>query len=102
MGRKGYASFREFYPFYLSQHRHPVNRRLHLAGNFAVVALLVAAIGLRLWWLLIAVPVVGYGLAWCGHFFFEHNRPATFSHPIYSLMGDWVAFAEVLALRRRW
>ncbi len=28
-----FASFREFYPFYLSEHRHPVSRRLRrLAG----------------------------------------------------------------------
>ncbi|HEY7006707.1 MAG TPA: DUF962 domain-containing protein, partial [Sphingomicrobium sp.] len=50
------------------------------------------------WWLL-AAPVAGYGFAWIGHFFFEKNRPATFSYPFYSLLGDWVMFADIL--RRR-
>ncbi|MGN6808142.1 MAG: Mpo1-like protein, partial [Trinickia sp.] len=39
--------------------------------------------------------VCGYGFAWVGHFFFEKNRPATFSHPLYSLMGDWVMFKDI-------
>ncbi|MGH8427551.1 MAG: Mpo1-like protein [Gammaproteobacteria bacterium] len=91
-----FAGFREFYPFYLSQHRNPVNRGLHFSGNLIIIALLIAAIVTRFWWLLIAVPVAGYGLAWIGHFFFEHNRPATFTHPLYSLIGDWVAFAQTL------
>lgn len=100
MNEPRFASFREFYPFYLSQHRHPVNRALHFSGNVVILALIAAAIATRFWWLLIAVPVAGYGLAWIGHFFFEHNRPATFTHPFYSLIGDWAAFAQVLAGRR--
>lgn len=100
MNEQGFASFREFYPFYLSQHRNPVNRALHFAGSALVLLLIAAAIAARLWWLLIAVPVAGYGFAWIGHFFFERNRPATFSHPFYSLIGDWVAFVQMLARRR--
>ena len=46
-------------------------------------------------WLL-AMPVCGYGFAWVGHFVFEKNRPATFRHPVWSLMGDWVMFWQML------
>jgi hypothetical protein len=46
-------------------------------------------------WLL-ALPVVGYGFAWLGHFAFEKNKPATFTNPIYSLQGDWVMFFQML------
>ena len=45
------------------------------------------------------MPVVGYGLAWVGHFAFERNTPAAFAQ-IYSLMGDGVKFAEVVSRRR--
>jgi len=48
------------------------------------------------WPLLWFIPVIGYGFAWVGHFFFEKNRPATFKHPLYSLMGDWVMFKDIL------
>jgi hypothetical protein len=48
------------------------------------------------------LPVVGYGPAWIGHFFYEKNRPATFSHPFYSLMGDFRMFADVISGRIKW
>ena len=47
------------------------------------------------WWLLAAL-LCGYGFAWVGHFFFEKNRPATFKHPFYSFVGDWVMFKDIL------
>ena len=91
-----FASFAEFYPFYLSEHRHPTSRRLHFAGSALVLAFLIGVALTRNAWWLAAIPVAGYGFAWVGHFFFEHNRPATFSHPLYSLMGDWVMFKDIL------
>ncbi|MDI3261190.1 MAG: DUF962 domain-containing protein [Fulvimonas sp.] len=96
-----FRSFREFYPYYLGEHRHPVCRRLHLLGSTLVLALVLVAILTADWrWLLLA-PVVGYGFAWIGHFVFEKNRPATFRHPLYSLLGDWVMYWQVLTGRRR-
>jgi len=96
-----YQSFKEFYPFYLSEHRHPVCRLLHFLGTLNVLALLIFAILTGRWIFLAALPVLGYGFAWVGHFFFEKNRPATFTYPFYSLAGDWVMFAEILVLRRK-
>lgn len=98
MGRR-FASFREFYPYYLAEHRHPVSRRLHVVGSAGVLLLAVAAaVSGNPWWLLAAL-FCGYGFAWVGHFFFEKNRPATFRHPIYSFAADWVMFRDVLAGR---
>jgi hypothetical protein len=91
-----YATFRDFYPYYLSEHRNPTCRRLHFAGSWIVVALIALAVFTRTTWLLLLVPVAGYGFAWVGHFVYEKNRPATFKHPLYSLMGDWVMFWQLL------
>jgi hypothetical protein len=91
-----YTTFRDFYPFYLSEHRHPVCRRLHFAGSVLVLAVIAATVVTRNAWWLAAAPVAGYGFAWVGHFFFEKNRPATFSYPFYSLMGDWVMFGDIV------
>lgn len=91
-----YTSFRDFYPFYLSEHRHPVCRRLHFAGSMLVLATIAAAIVTRNGWWLVAAPIAGYGFAWAGHFFFENNRPATFTYPLYSLLGDWVMFGDII------
>ncbi|GAA4870324.1 DUF962 domain-containing protein [Luteimonas vadosa] len=91
-----FASFREFYPFYLAEHSHRTSRRLHVVGSLGVLALVgVAIVERNAWWLLAALAC-GYGFAWVGHFFFEKNRPATFKHPVYSFIGDWVMLKDVL------
>ncbi|WP_179888187.1 MULTISPECIES: DUF962 domain-containing protein [unclassified Marinobacter] len=98
---KTFRSFAEFYPFYLNEHRNRTCRRLHFIGSSLVLAVIawVAVSGNLLW--LLALPVIGYGFAWIGHFGFEKNRPATFHHPLYSLMGDWVMFKDMLTGRIR-
>ena len=94
-----YRRFAEFYPFYLSEHRNRVCRRLHCVGSALVLAVVVMAIATRdpLW--LLAAPAVGYGFAWVGHFAFEKNRPATFKYPLYSLIGDWAMFRDIITGR---
>ena len=91
-----FASFREFYPFYLEEHSNRTSRRLHFIGSCGVLALLATmAVTGNAWWALGAL-FCGYGFAWVGHFFFEKNRPATFRHPLYSFAGDWVMFKDIL------
>lgn len=97
-----FNDFRAFYPYYLSEHSRRATRRLHVFGSFCVLGLIATAFVTRIWWLLALTLVAGYGFAWVGHLFFEKNRPATFTHPFYSLMGDWVMFAQALAGRIRW
>ena len=86
------ASYREFWPFYLRQHAKAATRRIHFFGTGLVLAVLVAALATQVWWLLIAVPLAGYAPAWYAHFFVEHNRPATFIHPFWSLVSDFRMF----------
>lgn len=97
---KRYKNFAEFYPDYLAEHRHPQCRRLHFIGSALVLVILSVALIVGKWEMLLALPVVGYGFAWAGHFFFERNKPATFKHPLYSLIGDWVMFKDMLTGKR--
>jgi hypothetical protein len=90
-----FASFSAFYPYYLGEHQNVTCRRLHFIGSLGVIGCLAMAIATADWLWLPAAIVCGYGFAWIGHFFFEKNRPATFRHPIYSLMGDWVMFKDI-------
>jgi hypothetical protein len=92
----GFASFAEFYPYYLAEHSNSTSRRLHFVGTSLVIALLTYALASFNFALLLGVPVAGYGFAWAGHFFFERNRPATFRHPFYSLLGDFVMFRDLI------
>lgn len=91
-----FASFSEFYPFYLQEHSNIISRRLHFIGSWGVLLLLAVAIYTgNAWWALGAL-FCGYGFAWVGHLFFEKNRPATFKYPFYSFAGDWVMFKDIL------
>ena len=95
-----FTSFDEFYPYYLEEHSNRTNRRLHFIGTTAGLMLLIlgavsgslATFGACL----LGALLVGYGMAWIGHFFFEHNRPATFQYPWMSYLGDWKMWWQIL------
>lgn len=95
MSEARFASFREFYPFYLQEHSNKTCRRLHFIGTSLVLALLVAVVITGQWLWLWAFPVIGYGFAWVGHYVYEKNRPATFKYPLYSFMGDFVMYKDI-------
>ncbi|MDA0315432.1 MAG: DUF962 domain-containing protein [Bacteroidetes bacterium] len=93
---KKYHSLKEFYPYYLKEHQHPTSRILHFVGTGLVLVVLGLAIALENYSWLAGIPVIGYGFAWVGHFFFEKNKPATFTYPFYSLASDFLLFFDLL------
>jgi hypothetical protein len=96
-----FASFRDFYPYYLSEHADRSCRRMHYLGSsLGLVCLALAILNANAWWVLAGL-IAGYGCAWIGHYGFEKNRPATFKYPFYSFAGDWVMFADMLRGRIR-
>jgi hypothetical protein len=94
-----FSSFAEFYPYYLNEHRHPLCRALHYVGSGLVVIVLLLVLLSQQWVYLWLLPLLGYGFAWLGHVLFEHNKPATFSYPFYSLAADWVMLRDFLTGR---
>jgi hypothetical protein len=100
MAEKQYRTLEQFYPYYLTEHRDPACRMLHFIGTGLALVLLA---GFLLTWNWVFLPVAllaGYGFAWVGHFFFERNRPATFTYPVLSLVSDFRLFFEILTRRR--
>lgn len=91
-----FKSFADFYPYYLKEHSNIVCRKLHFLGTCGVIALFLLFFFTGTVSVLFFIPLVGYGFAWAGHFIFEKNRPATFKHPLYSLLGDFRMFWEIL------
>lgn len=85
-------TFREFWPFYLSQHRNPVCRWLHFTGTTVGILFVIAAVQWQQLSFIIAALVAGYGFAWVGHFAFERNKPATFRFPIKSFLCDLLMY----------
>lgn len=82
-------SFREFWPFYVGEHRRRATRASHFLGTTLALALLAASVVARWWWGLLAVPLCGYAFAWISHILVERNRPATFRYPLWSLAADF-------------
>ena len=82
--------FNNYYKEYLKLHTHWANRYLHVVGNVVTLGfvLAVSQSSASYWWLLLA-PFIVYPFAWSGHFFFEKNKPAAFSSPLYAKMSDW-------------
>lgn len=89
---RNFGSFTEFWPYYLGEHAKRTTRALHFAGTGAGLSLVAVAIALGQYWLLLLALIAGYGPSWVGHFFIEKNCPATFRHPLWSLMADFRMF----------
>ena len=93
---KQYKTFAEFYPFYLSEHQDRTCRRLHFCGTTIGLMLFAMALFQGNPWLILMGVLIGYAFAWIGHFVYEKNRPATFQYPLFSFMGDWVMWKDML------
>jgi hypothetical protein len=89
-------SFHQFWTFYVLAHRQPLTRNLHTVGTLTGWLLLAAGVVLRRPWFVLAALVVPYAFAWFSHFFVEHNRPATFGHPLWSWLADQKMVAMVI------
>ncbi len=87
-----HRTYSAFFDFYLSEHSRPLTRALHYVGSSCGIAALIATVFTgNLSWILVGL-VAGYGCAWIGHFFVEHNKPATFKYPLWSFIGDYHMF----------
>ncbi len=82
-------SYSAFWPHYLREHGRARTRALHFFGTSLAILCLVLLVATGSWWWLLAALVSGYLFAWIGHFFVEHNRPATFTYPLWSLLSDF-------------
>lgn len=94
--RDHYDGFADFYPDYLAEHANRTNRRLHFIGTSLALLLVLAALLTGSAWFVLLAFVQGYAWAWVGHFFFEHNKPATFRYPWKSYLGDWKMWWQTL------
>jgi hypothetical protein len=95
------TSFEEFWPYYVREHSTSGCRALHFIGSaLGLVCLAMAFSAGNLWFIPLGL-VLGYGFAWSGHFFIEHNKPATFRYPLWSFRADWKMWGLMLVGRMR-
>jgi hypothetical protein len=101
MDEQELKSFRDFWPHYVREHSRPLTRLMHAAGTIVSTVLVVAVLANGEWLMLPLALVVGYASAWAAHFFVEHNRPATFKHPLWSFAADYKMVALMLTGRMK-
>jgi len=89
MADRIYRTYAEFWPFYLREHSKPGTRALHYVGtSLGLLCIVWAVLSGNPFWAL-GLPLLGYGFAWISHFRVEHNRPATFTYPLWSFISDF-------------
>jgi len=93
---KEYKSLSEFFPFYLEEHSHPVNRALHFIGSSLALGCILSFLVTFKLYILVLALISGYFFAWIGHFLIQKNRPATFKYPFYSFVSDWIMYGKML------
>jgi len=93
---KRYKNFKDFYPYYLSEHSHKTTKLLHFIGTSISLYFLFNFFRTFDFVYIIFSLLSGYGFAWVSHFFIEKNKPATFKYPFYSLIGDHLMFIEII------
>jgi hypothetical protein len=91
-------SFADFWPYYVRAHSRPHTRLLHAIGSVLALVALILGITVNPWYFL-AAPLIGYSFAWYAHFFVQHNKPATFGHPFWSLAADYVMLWKIVTGR---
>ena len=95
-------TFEEYYIYYLSIHQNKWTRRLHVIGQLVTILYIALVCVLGYWLLLCAAPFVVYPFAWSGHYFFEKNKPAAFSNPLWAKACDWIMFKDILVGKLEW
>jgi len=89
-------TFNEYYQYYLTLHQNKICRRLHVLGQLATTSVLIYVLCAQAWLLLLVAPFIVYPFAWSGHFFFEKNKPAAWSRPLWSKACDWIMLKDIL------
>ena len=88
--------FNTYYREYLLLHRNKNCRRLHFIGQWVTIIFTITILKYEIWYLIPFIPFVIYPFAWCGHYFFEKNKPAAFNDPIKAKISDWIMFKDIL------
>ena len=92
----------EYYEMYLTLHQNTTNRRLHVVGQIATILFILWAAFSQHYLMLVLSPFIVYPFAWTGHFFFEKNKPAAFSNPIYAKISDWIMLKDIITGKIKW
>ena len=102
LGGRLQMTFSEYYEYYLTLHQNKWCRRLHVLGQIATIIFIFMCFYYHIYLLLLFTPFVVYPFAWSGHYFFEKNKPAAFTNPLWAKACDWVMLKDIIIGRIPW
>lgn len=87
-------SFDEYWLAYLTAHSKPATRACHYVGTVLGLFVGLASSVFVVWWGVLALGAVGYGIALGSHPLVQGNRPFA-QHPVWGFLSDlrmlWLA-----------
>ena len=94
--------FDQFYHhLYRHEHSNPVNRWIHFLSNLSILTCLVLAVALWKWQFLIAALFFQLVPPYLGHVLFEGGHESAAQSPLWSAMGNWRMFLDIVRGRER-
>jgi hypothetical protein len=97
MPDRHFKNMKEFYPFYLNEHKRKGTRISHFIGTSLFFIFILLSIVLWNFCFILLAITSPYAIAWFGHFFIEKNKPAAFDYFWLSLMSDFKMYFEILS-----
>lgn len=94
--RERIKTFKEFYPYYLSQHNKKLTRIFHFTATLLVFAVIIYVLQSGKERFLWYIPIFGWGISAFSHYVFEKNKPTSFTNPLFTLIADFKMFFELL------
>ncbi|MBI65815.1 MAG: hypothetical protein CMG64_05950 [Candidatus Marinimicrobia bacterium] len=91
-----FKSFKEFYLYYLMEHKKSSTKLFHAIGTLLGLVSLILFIYFKQYNYMFVSLIPGYSFAWFSHAVFEKNKPATFKYPLFSFLGDWFMLKDIL------
>lgn len=94
------TSVKDFYPLYLTQHQHTINRILHFIGTGLFGLCFITAMLFHKFIFFALMPVAAFTFSWMGHIVFEKNKPGKLKYLFFTLMCDFMLFGDLIMGRQ--
>ncbi len=96
-----FNSFKDYYAYFLSRHKHKINRVIHFISTLLFCLSLPTALLFHAFNVISFTIILAFGCCFLGHVLFEKNNPLVLRYFLWSLIAVFVFSYEVLNGKER-